>query len=311
MITDTFTFKGSDGKEIFSRKWLPETDIKIKAVIQIAHGMAEHSARYEGFAKALTENNFGVYANDHRGHGQTACSIENLGFFADKNGWDLVVNDMEQLTRTIKVNHPKTPVFLLGHSMGSFLTRDYMFSYSDNINGVILSATACDPGLSGYAAMAISKIESILKGKEAKSPLLDKLFFGDFNKAFKPNRTEFDWLTRDNAVIDRYINDPYCGTVFKAGCFNDLLKGIKKINKVSNIQKVPKSLPVYFFAGSKDPVGYFTKGVKKVYKAYKYAGIKDLTLKFYEGGRHEMLNETNRDEVYKDIINWLENHITN
>ena len=167
MITNTFTFKGSDGKEIFSHKWLPENGAEVKAVVQIAHGMAEHSARYERFAEMLTANNFGVYANDHRGHGQTAGTIENLGYFADNNGWDLVVSDLSQLTTTIKHDHPDIPVFLFGHSMGSFLCRDYMFTYPNTVSGVILSATACDPGLLGYAGIIISKIASTLKGKKS------------------------------------------------------------------------------------------------------------------------------------------------
>ncbi|MCK5312252.1 MAG: lysophospholipase [Desulfobacteraceae bacterium] len=310
MIKNTFTFKGSDGEEIFSHKWLPGDNAEVKAIVQIAHGMAEHSARYERFAEMLTANNFGVYANDHRGHGQTAGTIENLGYFADSNGWDLVVSDMNQLTKTIKNNHPDVPVFLFGHSMGSFLCRDYMFTYPNIVNGVILSATACDPGLLGYAGIIISKIASTIKGKKSLSPLMDNLSFGSFNKSFKPNRTKFDWLSRDDAEVDKYINDPFCGTIFTAGFFNDLVKGIKKINHPSNIQKIPKDLPAYLFAGSNDPVGDFTKGVKKVYQAYKNAGIKDLNIKFYEDGRHEMLNETNREEVYKDIIDWLEQHLS-
>ncbi len=313
MITDTFTFKGSDGKEIFAHKWLPENvseKSEIKAVIQISHGMAEHSARYKRFAEKLTANNFAVYANDHRGHGQTAGTIENLGYFADNNGWNLVVNDLNQLTNVIKNNHPNIPVFLFGHSMGSFLCRDYMFTFSDNVAGVILTATASDPGLSGYAGIIISKIESMVRGKKAKSSLLDNLFFGSFNKAFRPNRTKFDWLSRDNKEVDKYVDDPFCGTIFKAGFFTDLLEGIKKINMPSNINRIPKDLPVYIFSGSDDPVGDFTKGVEKVYKSYKKAGINDLKIKIYENGRHEMLNEVNRDIVYADIINWIESHLT-
>ena len=189
-----------------------------------------------------------------------------------------------------------------------FLTRDYMFSYGDNIYGTILSATAGDPGMLGNVGIIISKIQSMLKGKKAKSLLMDNLSFGSFNKAFKPNRTKFDWLSRDDAEVDKYVDDPFCGTIFTAGFFNDLLKGIKKINNPLNIQKVSKNLPVYLFAGAKDPVGDFSKGVTKVYKSYENVGIKDLTVKFYENGRHEMLNETNRAEVYADIINWLKTH---
>lgn len=304
MISETFTFKGSDEKEIFTNKWFPENTEGIKAVVQIAHGMAEHSDRYSHFAEKLTENNFAVYANDHRGHGKTAGSVENLGIYAETNGWDLVVNDMTRLTSEIKINHPGLPVFLFGHSMGSFLTRDYMFTHGEEIAGVILSGTGGDPGFLANAGIFLSKIESLLRGKSAQSKLMDTLSFGSFNKRFRPNRTDFDWLSSVDEAVDKYISDPYCGTVFKAGFFNDLLKGIKKINKTVNIQKIRKDLPVYLFSGTDDPVGDFTKGVKRVYQSYKKAGLEKLSIRLYENGRHEMLNESNRDEVYSDIINW-------
>ncbi len=310
MTTTNFTFQASDGKAIFTNKWLPENISDLKAIVQISHGMAEHSDRYKRFAEALTASNFGVYANDHRGHGKTAGSIENLGYFADTNGWSRVVEDMKNLSDIIKENHPGLPVFLFGHSMGSLLSREYIFSYANDINGVILSATAGDPGLLGNIGILVSKIESLLKGKKAKSPLLDTLSFGKFNTAFKPNRTAFDWLSRDNAEVDKYINDPYCGTIFTAGFFNDMLNGINNINKYSNIEKISKDLPIFLFAGAKDPVGDNTKGVIDVINTYKKAGIKDLTYKFYEDARHEMLNEINREEVFTDIIKWLELHIS-
>jgi alpha-beta hydrolase superfamily lysophospholipase len=310
MTTATFTFQASDGKDIFTNKWLPEKTSDLKAIVQISHGMAEHSERYKRFAEALTASNFGVYANDHRGHGQTEGNIEKLGYFADNNGWGQVVDDMKNLTNIIKNNHPGIPVFLFGHSMGSLLSREYIFTNSKEINGVILSATAGDPGFLGNLGIIISKLESYIRGKKAKSTLLDNLSFGKFNTAFKPNRTAFDWLSRDNAEVDKYIEDPFCGTVFTAGFFNDMLKGIKNINNYSNIKKIPKDLPIYLFAGAKDPVGDNTKGVLNVINTYKKAEIEDLSHKFYEEGRHEMLNEINRKEVFTDIIKWLELHLT-
>jgi len=309
MKTDTFRFQTSDGITIYTNKWLPDDTSKMKAIVQISHGMAEHSERYKRFAAVLCENNIGVYANDHRGHGQTAGSVEALGYFADKNGWKLVAEDMKTLSDTIKENHPGLPIFLFGHSMGSLLAREYIFSYSQEISGVILSATAGDPGLLGNVGILVSKLESLLRGKKAKSPFLDTLSFGKFNTAFKPNRTAFDWLSRDNEEVDKYVDDPYCGTVFTAGFFNDMLKGIKSINTFSNIEKVSKALPIFLIAGEKDPVGENTKGVLKVLNAYKKAGINDLDHKFYKDARHEILNETNRRRVYTDIINWLELHI--
>lgn len=309
MIVTTFTFHGIDNKKIFTHQWLPDDTEKIKAVVQIAHGMAEHSARYTRYAEKLVHAGYAVYANDHRGHGKTAGDIDSLGYFADNDGWNLVVSDMHQLTQTIKKNHPGLPVFLFGHSMGSFLSRDYMFTYGEDISGVILSATAGDPGLLGKIGQVVAKTEASLRGKKAKSPMLDKLSFGSFNKAFTPNRTAYDWLSRDDGEVDKYANDPMCGTVFTTGFFRDLLGGLQKINNKTNISNVPKNLPVYLFAGANDPVGERTKGVKKVFKAFKKAGIRDLSIKFYEDGRHEMHNEINRDEVFEDVINWFDSHM--
>lgn len=308
MIVETFRFKGSDSTEIFTHSWLPDEADSVKAVIQVAHGMAEHSARYERFGKYMTDAGYAVYANDHRGHGQTS-GMENLGVFAESKGWELVVEDMARLTSTIKEKHPGLPVFLLGHSMGSFLSRDYIASYGDYIDGVILSATGGDPGIMGNLGMMVATMESAIKGKMTKSPLMDKLSFGSFNKAFRPNRTSFDWLSSDPDEVDKYVNDPLCGEVCTAGFFQDLLGGIRKINKKESVKSIPKTLPVYFFSGSNDPVGNMTRGVKQVYEVYKNAGIQDLSIRFYEGGRHEMLNETNRDEVYNDIIQWCDNHL--
>lgn len=306
MRTQSFHFRASDGKEIFTHQWLPETDTPIKAILQISHGMAEHAGRYEPFAKALTARQFAVYANDHRGHRHSAILPEEQGYFADKEGWQLVVGDLKSLTDIIREKHPGLPVFLLGHSMGSLLSRSYVFSHGQYLQGLILSATAGDPGLLGRLGIVVARIEVLLRGKKAKSPLLDKLSFGKFNDAFKPNRTPFDWLSREECEVDKYIADPHCGLIFTTGFFRDLLRGIKSINAPSNISKVPKNLPIYLISGSKDPVGGDTKGVQQVIQQYDKAGITDLSHRFYEEGRHEILNEINKEEVYEDIIGWKE-----
>lgn len=309
MKSDSFTFSAQGDVDIFVHSWRPENDDDIKAVVQIAHGMAEHSARYERFANALVNEGYAVYANDHRGHGKTAGTIENMGYWADQDGWDLVVDDMVQLTRKIKDAHPGLPVFLFGHSMGSFLSRDYISTNGGEIKGVILSGTAGDAGLLGSVGVLVAKIQCAVKGKKAKSPLLDKLSFGSFNNAFKPNRTDFDWLSRDNEEVDKYVNDPFCGAVFTCGFFYDMLGGLKKINAQARIDATPRSLPMHLLAGAKDPVGNNSKGVLEVYKVYESAGIQDIGYKFYEDGRHEMLNETNREEVFRDIADWLNKRV--
>jgi len=266
-------------------------------------------ARYERFADNLNKAGYAVYANDHRGHGQTAGSLDNVGYFADEKGWEKVVGDMHTLTRIIKKENLNKPFFLFGHSMGSFLSRHYSMLYDKELSGLILSGTGGDPGVIGKIGLFIAKMDAKIRGKKAKSEIMNKLSFGAFNNAFKPNRTEYDWLSRDDAEVDKYINDPWCGAVFTAGFFCDMLDGIGYINKKENIAKISKNLPIYIFSGAKDPVGAKTKGVTQIYNSLKKAGISDVTLKFYEDGRHEMLNEINREEVFHDIIEWLDRHV--
>jgi alpha-beta hydrolase superfamily lysophospholipase len=303
MKSDTFTFVAEDGTKIFVHRWFPEN---IKAACQIAHGMAEHSARYERFARKLVDAGYAVYANDHRGHGKTAGEVKNLGYFADKNGWDLVVQDMHQLTEIIKENHKDIPVFLIGHSMGSLLSLDYLSRFGNDLKGALLSAPPENPGFLGNLGILLAKLECWRKGRETASPLLDKLTFGSFNKAFKPNRTDFDWLSRDDTEVDKYIGDPFCGTIFTAGFFVDLLTGVKKVNDAKMIATIPKDLSIYLIAGDKDPVVNDTKGVVQIKTALEKAEVADINLTLYPEARHEMLNEINRKEVYRDIVAWLE-----
>jgi alpha-beta hydrolase superfamily lysophospholipase len=182
----------TDGTVLFVHKWAPTQEPK--GVVQIAHGMAEHSARYADFAATLANEGFIVYANDHRGHGKTAKEKEDVMYFADENGWELAVDDLHELTKVIKQENPDLPVFLFGHSMGSFLSRRYIQNYGEGLSGVILSGTGGDPGILGSIGVWVAKREIKKRGKKGKSKLLNKLSFGSYNKAFKPNRTEFDWL---------------------------------------------------------------------------------------------------------------------
>ncbi len=309
MDVSEFTYKTKDNQSIFTKKWVPEIN-KTKACIQIAHGMAEHIQRYSHFAEEMVKAGFAVYGNDHRGHGKTAGSLENIGYFADINGFNIVVEDMIKLTEIIKEENPGKPIFLFGHSMGSLLSRNYIINNSNYINGVILSGTMGSAGLLGIFGIGISKFQCWLKGQKAKSPLMDSLSFGQFNNAFKPNRTDFDWLTSDKKEVDKYMDDPYCGSIFSTGFFYDLLTGMYETFKSKNTAKIPKDLPMFIFSGDKDPVGNNKKAVEKVFQNYKKAGLKKIALKFYDG-RHEMLNEINKSEVYQDIIHWINTQLEN
>jgi alpha-beta hydrolase superfamily lysophospholipase len=298
----------TDNSQIYCQKWIPESGA-VKAVVQIAHGMAEHIERYTEFAEELTKAGLAVYGNDHRGHGKTAGTLDRVGFLSDDNGFNLVVEDMKTLTETINREYPEHSIVLLGHSMGSLLARHYIYRYENRIKCAIFSGLVSDPGILGGVGLFIANLVCAIKGKRSKSPLLDTLSFGQFNASFKPNRTKFDWLSRDPERVDLYINDPFCGTIFSAGFFKDLLTGLKEIKQIENSGRLPLDIPIYMFSGDKDPVGDNTTGVQKIHDLYKKAGVKDLTLKFYPDGRHEMLNEINRDEVYRDIIQWIESKL--
>ncbi len=303
MKHETLTYRAADGTPIFAYRWLPDSEIK--AVLQIAHGMSEHAKRYEEFAVFLTGEGYAVYANDHRGHGQTAGEMEKLGYFSDLNGWETVVEDMKGLNDMIHTYHGKLPIYLLGHSMGSFLSRRYIQKYGEQLAGVILSGTGADSGILGTIAVMIAKWEMKTKGQRVRSDRLNYLSFGRFNKNFQPARTAFDWLTRDEEQVDLYRRDPYCGYIVTSSFFRDMLTGLKMAEHKDNLLCTPKTLPMYFISGSMDPVGGETKGVLKVIRKYEKAGIVDIEKKFYEGARHEVLKEINKEEVFQDILNWL------
>ncbi len=276
-----------------------------KAKFIIVHGMAEHALRYEDFAEALFKAGFSVYFFDQRGHGATAGSVDKQGFFAEKEGWQVVRDDLNAVVDYVIADSNKLPIFMLGHSMGSFIARNFTSEYGEKLAGLILSGTAGSAGLLASAGLLVTRIIMLFNKKTTPSPLLDKLSFGDFNKKFKPNRTASDWLSRDNAQVDKYINDPYCGAIFSVGFFNDLIGGLELVNKPTNAAKFPKDLPLYLYSGANDPVSKGAKQIPKVVELYKNAGVTDISVKIYPDGRHEMLNEINKTEVYQDIINWV------
>lgn len=303
MKEDTFWLSAEDGVQIFTRMWLPETPPK--GVIQIAHGMCEHSARYTAFAAVLVEAGYAVYASDRRGHGWTAKKPEDLGHLADQNGWNLVLGDLLSLTECIHQRHASIPVFLLGHSMGSFLAQHYLIRYANTIQGIILMGTNGHVGPLLWIGKGVNRFELWRQGPKGRSSCTEMLSFGTYNQAFKPNRTQFDWISRDAMIVDQYIKDPFCGFQCTNQFWYDLIQGLEIIQDPKNIALIPKDFPILILAGSQDPVGNNTKGVKKLIAAYQTAGLKHVMYKLYPGARHELLNEINRLDVYQDIIHWL------
>lgn len=290
----------SDHSKVYVKKWFKQNE-QPKAIVQIAHGMAEHIERYNDFATFLVNNNIFVYGNDHRGHGKTGEQQGRFGYFSDTNGFRRVATDIYELTNHIKSEYPNTPLFLFGHSMGSFLARKYIQDYSLLIDGVILSGT-------GYHTKVTTQLAKRLAEKlspKEKSNLLNKLVFQAYNKKIPRHETEFDWLTRDKQAVQQYIADPYSGFVPTARFFYDLMDGLQMIQQKEANQSIRKELPIFIMSGDADPVGNYGKGIWKTAHYYRSVGLKDLKVMLFAGGRHELLNEINKDEVYETIYEWI------
>lgn len=307
MQSNTLTLATSDGTQLHVNRWLP--DAPPKAVVQVAHGMAEHSDRYARFGERLTAAGYAVYASDHRGHGSTARTAQDAGYFADDHGWDTVVDDLHLVTEHARAENPGLAFFLFGHSMGSFLSRSFVTRFGAELDGLVLSGTAGDPGALGKVGLALASAQARLRGRHHPSGLMDQLTFGQYGAAFKPNRTKFDWLSRDEAEVDKYVADERCGNVFTTGFFVDLLRGLASVNSDSVVARVPKELPIHLVSGSLDPVGAKGKGVQQVADQYRRVGVQDVSVKLWPDARHEVLNETNRDEVMDEVVGWLDAHL--
>lgn len=303
-IEEKFTFQSTDGRDIVVYKWFREKQ-EINGVVQIAHGMAETAARYKRFAESLTQAGFIVYANDHRGHGESADSIDNQGYLGEKNGFKLLINDIAQLTTIIAENYPLQPIFLFSHSMGSFAAQRYIMDYPQQINGLILAGSNGEQGYKITVAKTLAQIEQFFRGKKSKSHLLNHLIFDAYNQQFHPQTTGFEWITSNQEEMIKYIENPYCGQVFPASFYYEFLSTLEYIEDTKNFHKLPLDLPIFIISGDQDPVGDFGDGVKKLYARYERLGVKDLEMKLYAGARHELLNETNYGEVTTDIIEWL------
>lgn len=303
-----FYYDSSTGKnKIHAHMCVP--DVKPRAVVQIIHGIAEYIDRYDDFMMFLATNGIVAVGNDHLGHGKSITAPEQKGFFADENGWDYAVNDEEILRLAMKENYPEIPVIAFGHSMGSFLTRTHIIRFPQGFDAAIISGTGNQGAALVTGGLTMGNLVVSLKGPHHYSNFLNNLAFGSYNKIYDNPKTTHDWLTRDEAVVEKYLADPLCGFVPSCSLFRDMMVGVKFITNVKNLDAMNKDMPVYFMSGSMDPVGECGKGVELAYNNFLKAGMKDVTMKLYEGGRHEMLNEINNQEVYADILNWLNSKI--
>ncbi len=303
MQASTSTHTATDGAAIFVYRWAP--DGEPRAVLHLAHGMAEHAARYARLAESLTAHGFVVYANDHRGHGKTA-KPEDLGHVGDTGGWGHLIGDVRALCRKEMAAHPGLPFVLFGHSMGSFMVQELLFELSDELTAAVLSGSNGKPTPLAAAGRLIARAERLRLSPRGHSKVLSGLSFEAFNKTFAPNRTAYDWLSRDAAEVDAYVNDPLCGFDCSTATWIEVLDALARIADPALQSRIKKTLPIYVFAGKEDPASDRTKGIQQLLGAYGRAGLTDVTHHFYDGARHETLNETNRDEVTADLCRWLD-----
>lgn len=304
MIKKEFTFPSTDGRtKIHGIEWIPEGEVK--AVLQIAHGMVEYVDRYDEFAVYLADRGFYVVGHDHLGHGQSVCSAEDYGHFPQPDGNKLVVGDIHRLRGMTEEKYPGTPYFMLGHSMGSFLLRQYLTMHAKGLAGAVIMGTGHQPGIILSAGQLVCKMVAAFKGWKCQSQLVNNLSFGSYNKKFEPAETPNDWLTSDKEKRNQYVDDPLCGYTFTVGGYYQMFEGMKVLDAKGSVTKIRKDIPVFFVAGAEDPVGDFGKGVQKIYEKYKAAGICDVSIKLYENDRHEILNETDRWQVYEDLYTWF------
>ena len=300
-----FCYPSRDGvTQIHAVEWIPEGEVK--GVLQICHGMVEYINRYHDFAEYMCERGYYVTGHDHLGHGQSIRNEEDYGYFEEKKGNQFVIGDIQKLREMTIEKYPDVPYYMLGHSMGSFLLRQYLTMYGKGLSGAIIMGTGYQRSAVLNMGQLVCRVIAAFKGWRYRSRFVDKLSFGSYNKRFEPGETSKDWITSDKDHRQKYVNDPLCSFMFTLGGYYQMFEGMKVLTRRESMERIPKDLPVLFVAGADDPVGAFGKGVEKVYKKYKTAGMQQVSMHLYEGDRHEILNETDREQVYEDLYQWIE-----
>jgi len=296
----------TDGVEVILHAWLP--DMQPRYVLVVCHGMKEFAERYDEFATFLCANGVALYAHDQRGHGETAVASENLGFLAERHGFGRVVDDLREVLGAVSSRYPAIKVFLLGHSFGSFVSQGYMERYGREhvISGCLLSGTAGPRLALVSSARVLAGFIRLFRGARHRSALLKWMVFGRYNLRVESPESENSWLSRDKALIRNYDADPKCTFVPTVSFFCDMFEGLFSIHTSRMMAGIPKNLPVFLFFGSEDPVGEYGSSPRKLYEAYRRMGMADVSMHEYEGGRHEMLNETNRADVMSELLSLLD-----
>ena len=304
-----FYFKSCDGvNRIHTVEWSPEDGV-VRAVLHIVHGMAERVERYDDFARFMADKGYLVVGDDHLGHGKTAAAPTDFGYIGE-DGAHLLVKDEHRLQRHMKQLYPVVPYIILGHSMGSYITRRFISIYGDDVDACLILGTGFQSAAETGAGLTIAGLIGRLRGERHRSDFLTELGFGKYCARIENPRTESDWLSRDEKVVDDFKNDPLCDFIFTVDGFKALLTLVREDCDDRTAQKVPKELPIYILSGAEDPVGQYGEGVMKTYEQYKQAGIENLQVKIYPEMRHEILNELGKEEVYEDILRWTEERIS-
>ncbi len=309
MRKEEFYFDSRDGKSrIHAVKWIP--DGEPGAIFQIVHGMAEYVERYEPFAEYLCERGYLVTGEDHLGHGKTAA-INNAqkGYVCERHGDTVMVRDVHRLKKIMQGEFPGVPYFIMGHSMGSFMLRNYMYRYGTGINGAIVMGTGQPSRGVLRISRAVCAVQGFVMGDDHVSGFINMVAFGSYNKRIPKARSRFDWITRDAGILDEYVADPDCGFTFTVNGFKCLFKLLWKLTDDENVEQMPVELPVLMLSGAEDPVGGYGIQVSQVYESYVKLGMKDVKMQLYHDDRHELLNELDRDQVYQDIFEWVEKHL--
>lgn len=299
----TFTYLSQDGRTgIHGIQWVPGG--KIKAILQISHGMVEYIDRYDEFARYLAERGVLVTGNDHLGHGASVADKSKHGFFAEENGNRVLLKDIHRLRKMTEAEYPGIPYFLLGHSMGSFLARQYLCIYGQGLAGAVIMGTGCQPRTLAWFGMNITRVMAAVKGWEYRSAFVDSLAFGSYNRRFGEAKGK-EWLSRNEENVSKYVKDELCTFLFTLNGYYNLFYSIYSLSFDKPLGKMPKDLPVFFVSGGEDPVGQFGEGPRKVYEKFLEQGMKNVSIKLYPRDRHEILNELDREQVYEDLYQYI------
>ncbi len=303
MKSEPFQLRRDDGVELYVHRFEPDAR-PARAVVQLVHGMGEHGARYERFASALTGDGIAVFAADQRGHGRTAATAQELGHFADRDGWEKIVADQRALGVRISELHGGLPRALFGHSMGSFIALECLTRFGDAYRAAVISGSSGSAGPRAWVFRGLATVERLRLGVRGQSALLQRGVFGQFNTPFEPAATPFDWLSRDPAEVAKYVADPLCGFVLTAGSLAELARALQGLYAADHLGRIPHELPLLAIAGERDPVGG-RAGVDRLVAELRAAGLTRVEAKLYPDARHELLNETNREAVTLDVRAWL------